>query len=280
MTDQNNLIEMLKHELFKFINVQNGKVAVSFSVPASNLYLGVNDTLVFHAASTMKVPVMCEIFRKIEAGEIRLLDTLTVRNEFVSIIDGSSYQLDIADDSADTLYSMIGKPVTIEFLIRDMITVSGNLSTNILIEKIGAENVQLLMRNIKAGEMKVLRGVEDIKAFRAGRNNVTTARALTTIFEAIFSKKICNKSNSEKMIEILKDQKFRTKIPFYLPATVDVAHKTGSITGISHDAGIIYPRNKPPYILSILTADFEENETARHCIAEISRRIYEWYISN
>ena len=279
MFDHSLKKEMLKRDIEKYVENQKGVIAVSLLIPGENIYLGINDTMVFHAASTMKVPVMCELFRRIEAGEIRLDEKVLVKNEFASIIDGSSYQLDIADDSGDSLYSMLGKPVTIEFLIKDMITVSGNLSTNILIEIVGADKVQLLMSKINANEMRILRGVEDIKAFRAGKNNVTTARALTTIFEAILNERICNKTNTDRMIAILYQQKFRDKIPARLPGSVKVAHKTGSITAISHDAGIIYPENKPPYVLSVLTSKFEDSVLAKECIAEISKRIYDWYIS-
>jgi beta-lactamase class A len=79
------------------------------------------------------------------------------------------------------------------------------------------------------------------------------------------------------MIEILLDQHYRKKIPAKLPADVKVAHKTGSITKIDHDSGIILPPDYVPYILVVLTKGFEDHAEAQDCIADISKMIYDWY---
>lgn len=226
----------------------------------------------------MKVPVMAEVFRQANQGVFSLDDSMLIKNEFTSIIDGSPFSLDIAEDGGDRLYGMIGKKESIRSLVDEMITYSGNLATNLLIEKVGADNTQKFMESLGAKDIQVLRGVEDIKAYRAGKNNTTTAKDLSIIFKSILSGDEWEKSSREDMLNILLDQKFKKKIPAGLPAEVKVAHKTGSITKIDHDAGIIFPSDKAPYILVVLTKGFENHDEAQDCIADISRMVYQWYM--
>ena len=243
----------LKIKLQSYVSSQSGEIAVALEIPDKNIYIGINDTVVMHAASTMKVPVMIEVFRQAKQGKFNLNDSLNVQNEFKSIIDGSTYSMDINEDSDDRLYGMLGKNESIRNLVIDMIIRSGNLATNLLIDLVTAENVQKMVNELGASEMKVLRGVEDIKAYRAGKSNVTTARALTRIFTAILQGRAADQKSSNEMIAILLQQEFNDKIPAGLPENVKVAHKTGSITAINHDSGIIYPPDDQPYVLTVLT---------------------------
>jgi beta-lactamase class A len=270
----------LENRLQKYINGTNEFIAISFQDTDQNFYLGINDTVSLHAASTMKVPVMMEVFRQAEAGRFSMDDSLTIQNEFRSIIDNSIFSLDINEDSGDRLYSMIGSEESIRSLVNEMITYSGNLATNLLIDTVKAKNVQEFMILLGAKDIRVLRGVEDLKAFRAGKNNTTTAKDLAIIFQAIYDGKYWSKESRKEMIEILLDQHLKKKIPAKLPSEIKVAHKTGSITEIDHDSGIIFPIGYPPYILVVLTKGFENHEEAQERIAEISRMIYDWYVKN
>ena len=191
----------LKKSLKKYIDGRESFIAVSFQDTDQQFYLGINDTISLHAASTMKVPVMMEAFRQSETGRFSLDDSLTVRNEFRSIMDNSLYSLDIGEDSGDRLYSMIGSKESIRGLIKDMLT-------------------------------------------------------------------------------ILLNQHLRKKLPAKLPVDVKVAHKTGRITKINHDSGIIFPQAYTPYILVVLTKGFEDHKEAEECIADISLMVYDWYTKN
>lgn len=271
-------ILLLKSGLEEYLNNQKATVAVSMLCLESGCYLGINDTVSMHAASTMKVPVMLEVFRQADAGKFSLNDSILIQNKFKSIIDGSYYSLDIDDDGGDRLYSMIGKKESIRSLVYEMITYSGNLATNLLIDLVEAANVQKFMESLGAKDIKVLRGVEDIKAYRVGRNNTTTAKDLALIYQSIYDGRLWDKSSQEEILKILLAQKYRKKIPAGLPPEVKVAHKTGSITKIDHDGGIIFPVNHSPYVLVVLTKGFGTPETAQVRIAHISQLVYEWYI--
>ena len=237
--------------------------------------LFINDKVSLHAASTMKVPVMMELFRQATAKQIKLDAPLMVKNEFASIVDGSPYQLNASDDSDDLMYQKLGQPMTIRALIERMIVRSSNLATNLLIEKAKAENVMKLMRRLGAKDIQVRRGVEDNQAFRAGLNNTTTAFDLMILLRALAEKKVANARACKEMLAILQKQEFNEGIPAGLPAGTKVAHKTGSITKIYHDAGIVYPPQRKPYILVVLTRGFAEEKRAHQLVAEISRQVYQ-----
>jgi beta-lactamase class A len=231
----------------------------------------INADMRFHAASTMKVPVMIELFRQVEAGARRLDDTVTVTNQFTSIHDGTPYTLSATEDSDGEIYKAMGTPLSYRTLIEAAITVSSNLATNILIEQLGAKNVQATVDRMNASGMQVLRGVEDIKAFDAGKNNTTTARGLLTLFEAIGSGLAVSPSSSAQMVDILKRQTFSDGIPEGLPPGTPVAHKTGNITRIHHDAGIVYSNR--PYVLVVLVRGIQDSKVSGTLIADISRAV-------
>jgi beta-lactamase class A len=238
----------------------------------------INSGEYFHAASTMKTPVMIEIFHQSAQGKFNLTDSILVKNEFISIVDGSTYSMDIGEDSEDALYKMIGKRVSIYNLMYEMITVSSNLATNILIELVDAKKVTKQMRDLGAKDIKVLRGVEDIKAYRKDLNNTTTAKDLMIIMQAIATGKAGKKKDCDQMISILKDQKFNDMIPKYLPEDIQVAHKTGSITGVHHDSGIIFLPDGRKYVLVLLSKNLTNFKSATDEMAKISKEVYNFMI--
>jgi beta-lactamase class A len=226
----------------------------------------------FHAASTMKVPVMIELYRQAQQGLISLDEPLIIRNQFRSVVDGSPYSLDEGDDSDTEVYAAQGKTMTLRRLCELMITVSSNFATNLLIERIGVENVRKTVTRLGADGMQVLRGVEDDKAFQKGLNNTTTARGLLVLFERLAEGRAVDADSDRAMIEVLDRQQFNDAMPAGVPPNVRVAHKTGSITRIQHDAGIVFA--KRPYVLVVLVRDLDDEKKSKTLIAEISRAIY------
>lgn len=234
-----------------------------------------NERETFHAASMMKVPVMLGIFEAVSRGELRLDQPVLVRNEFTSILDGSKYSLEAREDSDAELYQMAGQELPLEELVRRMIVRSSNLSTNIVIELIGARRVMELMKQIGANDIQVLRGVEDDKAYHAGMNNTATAYDLMLIFRALGEKRVISPDASETMIEILAAQEHNDGIPAGVPKGTRVAHKTGSITKIAHDGGLVIGPDGSAYVLVVLTRGFPKSSQAEKVIAAISRAAFE-----
>jgi len=230
-----------------------------------------------HPASTIKVHVMMEVFHQADQGMISLDQQIPVHNSFASIADGSSFSLDVKDDSETSLYEKVGQVVSIRELTRLMIVRSSNLATNILLEKVGAENVNSFIQSLDIQGITVRRGVEDNAAFRLGMNNSATARGLTQTMQAIAERRVVSKQASDEMIQILLGQEFNESIPALLPKSVKVAHKTGWTGEYYHDTGIIFIENRQPYAISIMTRGFPEDkeEEAHECMAQISKCVYD-----
>src|SRR3989449_1913608 len=229
----------------------------------------------FHAASTMKVPVMIQIFRDADAGLLRLDDSLPVHVTFASLADGSPFDVDKADDSDSTLYRRAGKLASVRELLELMITRSSNLATNILIERVGAARAQASARALGAWSIQVLRGVEDGKAYRAGLNNTTTARDLGVLLAAIAQDRAASPASCREMMRILEAQEFNEGIPVGLPPGTRVAHKTGWIGEVVyHDAAVVYRSSGGSYVLVVLTGGIKQDSVAHNLVADLSRLVY------
>ncbi len=266
--------QAVDQKIRRLASASGGTVAVAFEDLVTDEQLLINAEIAMHAASTMKTPVMIEVFKQAKEGKFRLSDSLLVKNEFTSIVDGSRFKLNRISDSDSSVYHHIGRKLPIRDLVVQMITRSSNLATNLLIELVGAENVTATMRSIGANRIQVLRGVEDPKAFERGLNNITDAYDMLLIMRAIAKKQIVSEAACDEMISILLDQKLNRKIPALLPPGTKVAHKTGSITGIDHDAAIVY-KGDHPYVLIVLTQGIASHTKAEKVIAQISKLIYD-----
>lgn len=271
----------LKTKIDSIFKSLDGDFAIAFKVvDDEKSSILINEKMIFHAASTMKTPVMIEVFKQTAENKYNVDDSVKVKNEFKSIVDDSPYSLDMSDDSGEDLYNFIGKKKTIRELVFNMITVSSNLATNILIELVDAKNVTETMRSIGANDIQVLRGVEDDKAFQLGLNNVLTAFDLMLIYENLVENKFASESSTNEMLNILLQQKENSRIPAKLPPGVKVAHKTGSITGVGHDSGIVFLPDGRKYVLVLLSKNVKDEKTVIEVQAEISKMIYEYVVKN
>lgn len=250
-------------------------VAVSVRDLETGDSLDINADDSFHAASTMKVPVMIELFRQAERGWISLDQGILLVNQFGSIVDGSAFSVDARDDSDSLMYTKVGQRVPVRELLDHMITRSSNLATNALIAIVGAERANATAHELGARNIKVLRGVEDQKAFDAGLSNTTTSRDLATLMLAIETGRAASRASCNAMRQILLHQEFNDEIPAGVPPGTQVAHKTGWITGVLHDAAIVYPRARTAYVLVVLTRNIPDEKVARSLIVDVSKLVYE-----
>jgi beta-lactamase class A len=263
----------LENQLRQLIVSSGAEVAIAYRTVDGRTELFLDADKSFHAASTMKVPVMIELFRQAQKGGLSLDEPLTIRNGFHSIVDGSPYHLSEGDDSDSAVYAAVGKTLTLRELCELMITVSSNFAANLLIDRLGVENIRKTVAALGADGMDVLRGVEDQKAFDKGLNNATTARGLLVLLDRIAHRDAVDANADGEMIEILKRQKFNDAIPAGVPPGTPVAHKTGSITRIHHDAAIVFaPR---PYVLVLLVRGIDDQKKSATLMADLSRVIYE-----
>ncbi len=262
----------LEDQLRAIIATSKAEVAVAVRTLDGRTEVLIDPDKPFHAASTMKVPVMIELFRQQAAGKLSLDSSLPIRNEFHSIVDGSIYALSEGDDSDKAVYAAVGKAMTLRELCDAMITVSSNFAANLLIAKLGVENIRATVARLGADGMNVLRGVEDQKAFDKGLNNSTTARGLLVLFDKLAHGAAVDASADATMVDILKRQAFNDAIPAGLPPRTPVAHKTGNITRINHDAGIVFAAR--PYVVVLLVRGIQDQKESAALMASLSRTIY------
>lgn len=269
-------LEQLKQEIENDFRAVQGTFALAFEDLGTGKQIFINEKEMFHAASTMKTPVMIEVFKQTKEGKFRHEDSIVVKNEFKSIVDSSLYQMDLGEDSDDSMYKRIGGKATIGELVYQMITVSSNLATNILIDIVDAKKVTATMRALGANDIHVLRGVEDGKAYQLGLNNRTNAFDLMVIMKAIAQERTVDTVASKAMLNVLLDQKFKDLIPALLPQEVRVAHKTGSISGVEHDSGIVFLPDGRAYVLVVLSKDLKNVKAGKQVIAQVSKKIYDF----
>ncbi len=268
---QQQIVDLTAHETAHF--------AVAYRDLGSGDSLFIDADTLMHAASTMKVAVMIEVFRQADQGLFNLDDSLLVKNGFASIVDGQPYAIELPEAEWDPTVGRLGHKMPIRELVLHMITVSSNLATNVLVDRVGASNIQATIRNLGTKHMQVLRGVEDPYAYEKGLNNRVTAADLAILLQAIAEHRAAAAAACDEMIHIMLQQKYRDCLPALLPAEVQVASKSGSITRICHDAGIILLPDGRRYVLVVLTRGEDNQKKSSDLIARISRLVYEYMVT-
>lgn len=183
------------------------------------------------AASVIKIPVMIEVFRAAESGELSL-------DEVHALCDEERLP------SCGTLKAMhTGIEMTLLDLVKLMIIVSDNAATNILIRRVGIESVNKTLRNLGCEKTALRRLLFDAEASRRGVVNHITAGEMGMLLEKLWRGEVVSPEASRAMMDILLDQRLNGKLPFFLhPMDIDIAHKTGEDDGITHDVGVIYTK--------------------------------------
>ena len=257
------------------INEDHGleNLGISFYDAETTIQWSFNADHYFHAASTMKLAVLLGVFRQIELGVLTLDAAVHIRNRFTSIVNQQPFMLDLGRDADPDVYGHLGKTLTVRELAYWMITKSSNLATNLLVDVVGIPDIQQALDELEIDGVKVLRGVEDQAAFEAGLNNEVTANGLMKMLRLIADGKAYSPQSCEEMLKIMLDQQYRSGIPAGLPKAARVAHKTGNISTVHHDAGIVFLDSRKPYVLVILT-QFPAETGRGTAVAELSRDIY------
>ena len=228
----------------------------------------------FHGASTVKLAVLAGLYGEITSGRLKPEDPVHVRNRFTSAVDGQPFMLDLAREPDPEVARHVGKTLTLRELAYRMITRSSNLATNLLIDIVGIPAIQACLDELKIEGILMRRAVQDQAAFEAGVNNLVTANGLLRLLRLISDGRVHSPQACAEMLEILLDQRYKSGIPAGLPDDALVAHKTGNISTVHHDAGIIYVGKRRPFFLVVLT-QFGEKRGRSTAVAEVSRDIFE-----
>jgi beta-lactamase class A len=231
----------------------------------------------FHAASTIKVPILLGVFAAIDRGDLLPHSRVHVRNRFLSVVENVPFRVESGRDANSAVHNAIGKMMRVDELAYHMITTSSNLATNLLLGVIGSDAVNRTLKELDVDDgIDLKRGVEDELAFEKGINNMVTADGLLRILVLLSEGKAFSPALSRRMMDILHGQEFNQGIPARLPKGARVAHKTGEISTVAHDAGVVYLPKRKPYVLVILTEWDPEGTGRSRTIAAISHTIYEF----
>jgi beta-lactamase class A len=267
-------VRRLESTLEEISRASGARFGIWFKDLSTGLSLSQNPSLVMHAASTMKTPVLLELLRRVDEGSLRLSDELPVKNEFRSLVDGSPFSIGLEDNDGPTV-AHAGKTATLEFLAREMIVRSSNLATNLLLTLLGPAEVQKFTDALGAPTVHVRRCVEDTRAFEKGMNNETDAAGMGAVMEAVVRTPKLSAAARAKAWEILVGQTFNEEIPAGLhpQSGAVVAHKTGSISSVQHDAAVVRLPDGREYVLVLLANDFGRNEAGRERVNAAARKM-------
>jgi beta-lactamase class A len=269
-------LDALRLRIESIVQKSNAR-AVSVALPdtENGAELHYNADRWFHGASTIKVAILLAVYGEIDSGRLAPQSRLHVRNRFLSAYDGSPFRV-LADRDADSeVHAAIGKTMRVNELALHMIATSSNLATNLLLDLIGLEAVQRTIDRFGLTGLDVKRGVEDEKAFDRDIVNRVTANGLVALLGLIAEERAYSPELSREMLAILHQQEFKKGIPARLPRDVRVAHKTGDISTVAHDAGVVYAPGRKPYVVAILTEWAADAGSRSPTIAALSHAVYE-----
>ncbi len=260
--------------------VQCEAIAVAFHDYETDVAWSYQGHRWFHAASTIKAALLVALFDAVAQGRFDLESRVHVRNRFLSAFDGEPYRVAPERDANSDVQSAVGKSMKVRTLAYHMITTSSNLATNLLFDTIGAGAAQETLNRLKIEGVELRRGVEDEHAFAAGINNRVTALGLLDLFKEIHENRHIDATASRQMIDILSRQEFTSGIPAGIDEPVRkkarFAHKTGEISTVAHDAGLVFLPDREPYALVILTEWPADQKRRQDTVSEVSRMIYQY----
>src|SRR5918993_3945071 len=216
----------------------------------------------FHAASTIKLAVLVGVYGAIHRGDLLHQSRVHVRNRFLSAYDGSPYRVRVDRDANAEVHREIGRTLRVAELAEHMITSSSNLATNLLLDLVGLDVLQTTLDGFGIDGVDLRRGVEDELAFENGINNRVTAHGLVGLLRLMGEERAFSPVLSRQLLDVLHGQHFKSGIPAGLPREARVAHKTGEISTIAHDAGLVYLPDRKPYALAVLT-EWDPSTTGR-----------------
>lgn len=252
-------------------------IAVTLRDAETGLELHYHGDRWFHAASTIKVPILLGAFAAINRGELLPHSRVHVRNRFLSVVENIPFRVESGRDANSVVHNAIGKMMRVDELAYHMITTSSNLATNLLLGVLGPDAVSQTLKELHVDQgIELRRGVEDELAFEKGISNMVTADGLLRILVMLSEGKAFSPALSRRMMDILHGQEFNQGIPARLPKGTRVAHKTGEISTVAHDAGVVYLPKRKPYVLVILTEWDPAASGRSQTIAAISHTIYEY----
>ncbi len=219
---------------------------------------------IFSQASSIKVAVLAELYHQAQQGKLKLTDIYTVNAS------------DMVADSSIMLGLTPGVTrITNRDLATMMVAVSDNSATNVLIDRVGMDNVNALMDTLGLPHTRLRRKMMDVKAAAEGRENISTPREMMTLLEQLYRGKVLNKEMTDDFFKVLSTPK-QSFIPRELPDDLRIANKPGELEAVRNDSGIVFAQNRP-YVICAMTTYLRNERAGEDAIANISAAAYHMF---
>jgi len=235
----------------------DGVMGVAIEDLTSGDHYFLREEEVFAQASSIKITVLADLYLQAQQGKLKLTDLYTVQSS------------DLVPDS-DIMNGLTPgvTRVTLRDLATMMVAVSDNAATNVLIDRVGTQNVNAMLDSLGLTHTRLRRKMMDLEAARQGRENISTPREMMTLLEVIYQGKLLNKDSTEDFFKILSTNK-DSWIPRDLPAGLRIANKPGSLEAVRNDSGIVFVEGRP-YVICVLTAFLRNEREGEQAISQVS----------
>jgi len=228
-----------------------------------------------YSASVMKLPVLVAAHRLAERGLLDLDSVVRVHDGFDSRNPGRRFTMDRGEDSDPDTWAALGTELPLAVLVHRMITVSGNLATNLVLEAVGTSEVATVLADAGCSERTaIVRGIEDYPAREIGLDNLITAEDMTRLLTALAAGRLAGPEATAACERTLRAQAYRSGIPAGLPDGLVVGNKTGWIDGVNHDVALIRAESLPPVALAVLVSAPGTPEEREAGIARITAAVW------
>jgi len=237
-----------------------GQVALDVIDLATGYSTGYDAAASMPAASTIKIPVMVEVFRQLQAGRFDLNRRVTLRNA------------DKDWGSGELCDAPAGRSYPVSDLLAKMIDISDNTATNMLIRLVGRRSINSSMLELGLRHTVLANDIRS-EGYGIRYDLRSSPQDLARLLSGMAHQRLVDEWSSAQMIAILSGQEHNTLIPEPLPTDLAIAHKTGTLHDTLNDVGIVYADNAP-YVIAVMTTDLPTLSAGRRFIRGVSRLAY------
>ena len=254
---QGILWQKLESQIQQIDQHLDGVMGVAIEDLTSGDHFFLHEDEVFAQASSIKITVLANLYLQAQQGKLKLTDLYTVQSP------------DLVPDS-DIMNGLTPgvTRVTLRDLATMMIAVSDNSATNVLIDKVGMQNVNAMLDSLGLSHTRLRRKMMDLQAAQQGRENISTPREMMRLLDAIYHGKVLNKESTADFFKMLSTNK-ASFIPRELPPDLKVANKPGELEAVRNDSGIVFAEGRP-YVICVMTGFLHNERDGEDAISKVS----------